>query len=331
LAVPGGSSLGQRPSTDGGATLVPPRSADSKLEGTSHEDEEDPLKPDPGTEHEFSVDNNPFGFSPGQLAKLFNPKNLHALRALGGIQGLERGLRTDLKAGLSLDENILDGQVSFQDATGSVDRNASIEPSAPKRSDTAGTQSATANVHADSFKDRIRVFKDNRLPERKSKTLLQLMWIALMDKVLLLLSAAAVISLALGLYQTFGVKHTKEEGAQVEWVEGVAIIIAILIVVLVGAGNDYQKERQFVKLNKKVQQSNGYSPLEMDADSIYRKRTVQSKLSVLESRFRSRFMTFWLVMCAIWSLVTSSPPMVSSSLATTSNVMNHLRLVNPIR
>jgi Ca2+-transporting ATPase len=95
------------------------------------------------------------------------------------------------------------------------------------------------------------VFGDNRIPERKAKGLLTLMWIALMDKVLLLLSAAAVISLALGLYQTFGVKHKPGEPS-VEWVEGVAIIVAIVIVVVVGAGNDYQKELQFVKLNRKV-------------------------------------------------------------------------------
>ena len=73
-----------------------------------------------------------------------------------------------------------------------------------------------------------------------------------MDKVLLFLSGAAVISLALGLYQTFGVKHKPGSEPQVEWVEGVAIVVAIAIVVFVGAGNDYQKELQFVKLNKKV-------------------------------------------------------------------------------
>jgi Ca2+-transporting ATPase len=34
-------------------------------------------------------------------------------------------------------------------------------------------------------------------------------------------------------------------------VEGVAIIVAILLVVLVGSVNDYQKEKQFRKLNAK--------------------------------------------------------------------------------
>jgi hypothetical protein len=52
------------------------------------------------------------------------------------------------------------------------------------------------------------------------------------DKVLILLTIAAVVSLALGLYQTFGTPHEPGE-AQVEWVEGVAIMVAILIVVIV--------------------------------------------------------------------------------------------------
>jgi Ca2+-transporting ATPase len=101
----------------------------------------------------------------------------------------------------------------------------------------------------DHYADRKRVFGEHRLPERKSKSFLELAWIALQDRVLILLSIAAAISLALGLYQTFGPHH--DNGARIEWVEGVAIIVAILIVVIVGALNDWQKERQFQKLNKK--------------------------------------------------------------------------------
>lgn len=213
------------------------------MQGEDEGEDEDPLRPDPQNLHEFEVENNKFAFSPGQLGKLINPKNLPGLRALGGIEGLEKGLRTDLKAGLSLDETVLEGVVTFEEAVAS----------APSKSPPPPPPAATVGTDANSFKDRLRVFKDNRLPERKSKSLLRLMWIALMDKVLLLLSAAAVISLALGLYQTFGGHHDPKEGASVDWVEGVAIIVAILIVVVVGAGNDWQKERQFVKLNKKVE------------------------------------------------------------------------------
>jgi P-type Ca2+ transporter type 2C len=65
---------------------------------------------------------------------------------------------------------------------------------------------------------------------------------------LILLSIAAVVSLALGFYQSFRPEATDK----VEWVEGVAILVAITIVTVVQAVNDYQKERQFAKLNLKV-------------------------------------------------------------------------------
>lgn len=63
------------------------------------------------------------------------------------------------------------------------------------------------------------------------------------------------MSLAIGLYETFGQPTKYDEKGQaepkVEWVEGVAIIVAVAIVSVVGAANDWQKERQFVKLNRK--------------------------------------------------------------------------------
>lgn len=70
------------------------------------------------------------------------------------------------------------------------------------------------------------------------------------DKVLLLLTIAAVISLALGLYQTFGVTYANGE-PKVEWAEGVAIVAAVTIIVFISDANDWQKEREFVKLTKK--------------------------------------------------------------------------------
>lgn len=223
-------------------------SSPSTKVGTDHEqmsrevealrkgDQAEILKPDPGEEDLFHVENNPFAFSPGQLAKLINPKNLAAFVALGGLPGLQKGLRTDAKAGLSVDEGKLAGAVSFEEATSSK-----VEKTTHSDAHASGK---------DAFPDRKRVYGANRLPEPKSKSFLELAWIALQDRVLILLCIAAVVSLALGLYQTFGGSH-EDGGAKVEWVEGVAIIVAITIVVVVGAANDWQKERQFQKLNQK--------------------------------------------------------------------------------
>ncbi|KAI9820480.1 MAG: hypothetical protein M1826_000917 [Phylliscum demangeonii] len=214
--------------------------------------DEDALEPDAGNEADFVVVDNKFAFSPGQLAKLINPKSLPAFYAVGGLVGLERGLRTDRRAGLSVDEGALDGEVKLEDVKSQLheaDQPDSRRLALPARTNTTATI-ATGKHRPDSFQDRKRVFAENRLPEKKPKGLLQLAWLAYNDKILILLTIAAVVSLALGLYQTFGTKHAPGE-AHVEWVEGVAIMVAIIIVVVVGAANDWQKERQFMQLNRK--------------------------------------------------------------------------------
>jgi Ca2+-transporting ATPase len=212
------------------------------------------LHPDPGTEDDFKRDNNNFAFAPGHLNKLINPKSLSAFMALGGLAGIEKGLRSNRETGLSVDETTLDGAVTFDEAVKASENANGTTKKTPETMVRSSTQSS-AKSHKktpDSFSDRKRIFQDNRLPEKKGKSLLQIMWITYNDKVLILLSVAAVISLAVGLYQTFGGEHKAGE-ANIEWLEGVAIVIAIVIVVVVGSVNDYQKERQFMKLNAKKQ------------------------------------------------------------------------------
>lgn len=206
------------------------------------------LLPDPGTEADFEIDRNPFAFSPGQLNKLLNPKSLDAFMALGGLNGIERGLRTDVDAGLSVDETALEGHITLEDARSYMMKTKESHASSSPQS-MHGNPSVGADIP---FKDRLGVFKNNALPARKATSLLKLMWIAYNDKVLLLLTAAAVVSLALGLYETFGAEHEPGTPTPVDWVEGLAICVAIIIVVLVGSLNDYQKERAFVRLNQKV-------------------------------------------------------------------------------
>lgn len=206
---------------------------------------------DPGTEADFEVADNKFAFSPGQLNKLLNPKSLAAFHALGGLRGIEKGLRTDRHAGLSLDEKQLDGTVPFDQAV-SAGKERDVKPNM-NRSLTRTSTSATAlQPSEDSFHDRKRIFRDNRLPAKKAKSIFELAWLAFKDKVIILLSVAAVVSLALGIYQA----AEKVDDETLQWVEGVAIIVAVVIVVVVGAANDWQKERQFVRLNKKKEDRN---------------------------------------------------------------------------
>jgi Ca2+-transporting ATPase len=211
------------------------------------------LTPDPRSEADFQIDDNRFAFSPGQLNKMQNPKSLAAYYALGGLQGLEQGLRTDLTAGLSVDESRLDGTVTFQQVAPSLDsRRPSTSKSPPESSPASvGPVSTSDGIP---YEDRVRVFSQNILPARQSTGFFKLFWIAYNDKIIILLTIAAIVSLSLGIYETL------DGGHGVEWVEGVAICVAILIVTVVTAANDWQKERQFAKLNKRVSLSRAPGP-----------------------------------------------------------------------
>ncbi|KAF8896568.1 calcium-transporting ATPase [Infundibulicybe gibba] len=203
------------------------------------------------------MDPAPFAFKPYQLAHMLDPKNLDALTNFGGTDALLRGLGTDREHGLSkaslLRASTLD-QKTFGDGRPGAGTVTEKEPANAQTdtSDPSATQSGHTAFTA-TFEDRKRVYGGNVLPHRPSKTLLQLMWTALKDKVLILLSIAAVISLALGLFQDFGTPRTNDE-PPVDWVEGVAIMVAIAIVVIVGSLNDWQKERQFQTLNDKKEE-----------------------------------------------------------------------------
>ena len=61
----------------------------------------------------------------------------------------------------------------------------------------------------------------------------------------------AGISLGLGIYEAVGQPKALEEPLSLNWVEGLAILIAVVIVVLVTGLNDYKREKQCAILNSK--------------------------------------------------------------------------------
>lgn len=130
-----------------------------------HVDLSDALTPDPNTEDMFNYPKNKFAFSPGQLSKLLNPKSLNAFFAMGGLAGLEKGLRTDIKSGLSPDEDILDGSVAFEDvATKGAPKYGALGNTAPQPGEEKSAAAASGAHHASTqgFSDRQDVFNDNR-------------------------------------------------------------------------------------------------------------------------------------------------------------------------
>ena len=162
------------------------------------------------------TDPGPFRFKPGELCSLIDPEDFSKLERMGGVDGLLEGLMTSSDNGICTDP-------------------------APS-SDLSIAETGT-------IAQRVQVYGANLLPERKSKSLLMLMWLALQDKILILLIIAAIVSLALGLYTDFTPPQEMqpcvhpEPGKRecpappVDWVEGVAILVAVIVVDLVGSLN----------------------------------------------------------------------------------------------
>ncbi|XP_011298574.1 plasma membrane calcium-transporting ATPase 2 isoform X2 [Fopius arisanus] len=102
-------------------------------------------------------------------------------------------------------------------------------------------------------------FGSNMIPPKPPKTFLQLVWEALQDVTLIILEIAALVSLGLSFYHPVDdpsdVADVKihEDEAKYGWIEGLAILISVIVVVLVTAFNDYSKERQFRGLQNRIE------------------------------------------------------------------------------
>ncbi|KAL4712465.1 hypothetical protein ACJJTC_007481 [Scirpophaga incertulas] len=104
---------------------------------------------------------------------------------------------------------------------------------------------------------RREVFGSNLIPPKPPKTFLTLVWEALQDVTLIILEVAAVVSLGLSFYKPpddpTDSAHLDEEEGHYQWIEGLAILISVIVVVIVTAFNDYTKERQFRGLQSRIE------------------------------------------------------------------------------
>ena len=92
------------------------------------------------------------------------------------------------------------------------------------------------------FDDREEAFGSNRVFVEPVPHFCSYVWEALKDLMVRILIVAAIVSIVLGC--TFSDDPSKD------WIDGVSIVIAVLVVVLVGSVTDYQKEKKFHELNE---------------------------------------------------------------------------------
>ena len=93
-----------------------------------------------------------------------------------------------------------------------------------------------------SFEGREEAFGSNKVFVEPVPHFCSYVWEALKDLMVRILIVAAIVSIVLGC--TFSDDPSKD------WIDGVSIVIAVLVVVLVGSITDYQKEKKFHELNE---------------------------------------------------------------------------------
>ncbi|KAJ1569909.1 hypothetical protein HK096_010447 [Nowakowskiella sp. JEL0078] len=139
------------------------------------------------------------------LNSLLDPKSLEKLAELGGVSEIVKKLRTDPLTGLK-----------------------------------SGVENPTGQEEPSDASSRRSYYGTNILPKPKQKSFFEFVWDAMHDKILILLSVAAVVEIAIGIYKT--VTGSEQFG----YLDGVAVTVAV---VLVSSVNDWRKQAQFRKLN----------------------------------------------------------------------------------
>ena len=148
---------------------------------------------------EQDLDVRPFAFNPLQLVSLFAPRNLETLEAMGGVDAILRALGTHPTHGLSTELGPPGPASQVREYTTDKDSpmlNTITSPVAmPQGLQSISLAGSTGvrppmafqffeDAYRASIEDRQRIFGRNIIPQNATKTLLQLVWLALKDKVL---------------------------------------------------------------------------------------------------------------------------------------------------
>ena len=158
-----------------------------------------------------------------ELSDLVAHQDKKALADLGGVEGVAKQLHSDMKKGLGESE---------------IDSN---------------------------FAERRAKYGVNRFPQPPTTSLLSFWLESFEDLTMIILCIAAVVSIIVAIITNvlelgevdpctvMSGESSEDEGMNTDWVEGVGILIAIVLVSTVTAGNNYSKELKFRALAAKEQ------------------------------------------------------------------------------
>ena len=160
-----------------------------------------------------------------------DPKQIVLLREkYGDVNGIAQRLRTSATQGLS--HAALAGR-----PFSAVKKSVKLDAELPASASAGGATSAKASTQLEA---RRLAFGVNKLDPPAAATLFDLILDSFLhDRIIQILMVGAIINTVLG-----AVTHPDEAG----WTDGVAVFIAVILVVGITAGNNYSKEKKFRKM-----------------------------------------------------------------------------------
>mmetsp|Transcript_27761 Transcript_27761/g.67561 ORF Transcript_27761/g.67561 Transcript_27761/m.67561 type:complete len:1164 (+) Transcript_27761:242-3733(+) len=218
-------------------------------------------------EYEHTAALNPLGkysVSSADLSKLSNDRTRQALIEIlkKGIASSRENMSEDPEAPtdtskMHADANQLIEQMKQDEENGPFPEHSPEEHEADKNADMAANiltsvllrSSAESGIDPREVVHRQEVFGSNSIEEKKLDSFLKLCWEAVQDFVLIMLIVMGIITII--------VETTAHDGPCTTcWIEGTAILFAVVIVVLVTAGIDYAKQFAFIRLTKSLHDTN---------------------------------------------------------------------------
>ncbi|KAJ3285350.1 Calcium-transporting ATPase 10, plasma membrane-type, partial [Rhizoclosmatium sp. JEL0117] len=191
---------------------------------------------------------NTYGLTREQLSELCsfdrrnNPTQVEQLNTqYGGVEGVALLLRSDLERGLRLKMKSHMAIAMGHEKKGHIRSEPEPPPPPPRtnKNDPNVTKHHNPNMVAIDGDKRAELFGINRIPLPRSDTILEIVWGTIVgDPILKILIVGAVLVLSLG------TAMCPADG----WLDGVVIVVAVVLVLSVTAGNDYSKDKKFKKL-----------------------------------------------------------------------------------
>ncbi|KAJ3065457.1 Calcium-transporting ATPase 10, plasma membrane-type [Podochytrium sp. JEL0797] len=210
-----------------------------------------------------------FGITPEELEHLCsfdlrtNPTQVEQLnKQYGGVEGVALLLRSDIEKGLRLKMKDHSAITMNHHASGAGGRGVQSKKQQMQEEEEKNRKAAedakkaktgggggggipgaaawtNPNMVAVDSEKRTAVFGANKIPPPRSDTILEIVWGTIVeDPILKILIVGAILVLSLG------TAMCPSDG----WLDGVVIVIAVVIVLSVTAGNDYSKDKKFKKL-----------------------------------------------------------------------------------